>query len=66
MPLSALHILTLQQLKGVGTMTIYRLAEQAVAPIDSLGELSALTARSGFHVSPIGISNHESLITINY
>lgn len=45
MPLSALHILTLQQLKGVGTMTIYRLAEQAVAPIDSLSELSALIKR---------------------
>ena len=41
MALSAEHILTLQQLKGVGTKTIFKVAEQVINPISTIEELCA-------------------------
>ena len=41
MALSAEHILTLKQLKGVGTKTIFKVAEQVINPISTIEELCA-------------------------
>lgn len=41
MALSAEHILTLQQLSGIGAKTIFKVAEQVINPISSVEELCA-------------------------
>ena len=39
MALSSEHILTLQQLSGIGTKTIFKIAEQVTKPIHTIEEL---------------------------
>ena len=39
MALSSEHILTLQQLSGIGTKTIFKIAEQVIKPIHTIEEL---------------------------
>ena len=56
MALSAEHILTLQQLKGVGTKTIFKVAEQVINPISSIEELCAFwNTLKGKKLEAIGV-----------
>ena len=58
MALSAEHILTLQQLKGVGTKTIFKVAEQVINPISTIEELCAFwNTLKGKKLEAIGANN---------
>lgn len=66
MALSSEHILTLQQLSGIGTKTIFKIAEQVIKPIHTIEELCTVLLKRKCNLTWVALivrNTHTMLIS---